>query len=168
MRFICLAIVCLSFSISAQAKIYKWVDAQGNTHYSQQPPPGQAAKNMELPNYKPSHTQKQLPPAANAMAQGAASIILDAHQKADKLDCAKAVANVRSSIDTMLETGEKNTNSGYMDKNQYDKGAADLMHAKNSATIQDCESAGGNDKDFYLCMSNDANHFLGCVKRYKP
>jgi len=31
--------MCLLFS-SAHATLYKWVDADGNTHYTQQPPPG--------------------------------------------------------------------------------------------------------------------------------
>ena len=31
--------MCLLFS-SANAALYKWVDADGNTHYTQQPPPG--------------------------------------------------------------------------------------------------------------------------------
>lgn len=32
-------VMCLLFS-SAHAALYKWVDAEGSTHYTQQPPPG--------------------------------------------------------------------------------------------------------------------------------
>ena len=37
--FIQIFAMCLLFS-SAHAALYKWVDADGNTHYTQQPPPG--------------------------------------------------------------------------------------------------------------------------------
>ncbi len=34
---------------AAPAEIYKWVDAQGKVHYSDSPPPGDAANPVELP-----------------------------------------------------------------------------------------------------------------------
>jgi len=33
-------IISFGFFINSQAEMYKWVDEQGNTHYTQSPPPG--------------------------------------------------------------------------------------------------------------------------------
>ena len=45
------SLVCLlGLSSQSHARLYKWIDADGNTHYTQQPPPdGIAAENIKLP-----------------------------------------------------------------------------------------------------------------------
>jgi hypothetical protein len=40
-------VVALSFSIAAEAKLYKWVDKNGETHYSETIPPEYADQNKE-------------------------------------------------------------------------------------------------------------------------
>lgn len=42
-------ILTLAFSSSAEAKLYKWVDDNGNTHYGEVIPPEYAAKDKEQP-----------------------------------------------------------------------------------------------------------------------
>jgi membrane-bound lytic murein transglycosylase len=44
------------------AEMYKWVDDEGNTHYTQSPPPGDVkAKTIKPPpKVNPEHSQKQL------------------------------------------------------------------------------------------------------------
>ncbi len=45
-------IIALSLGLAAslcQAQVYKWVDADGVTHYSQQPPENGSAKEMSVP-----------------------------------------------------------------------------------------------------------------------
>jgi len=41
---IALLVLSLSSTLAVAGKIYKWVDEQGNTHYSQQPPDGRATQ----------------------------------------------------------------------------------------------------------------------------
>jgi len=45
------SLVCLlGLSPQSHARLYKWIDADGNTHYTQSPPPdGIAAENIKLP-----------------------------------------------------------------------------------------------------------------------
>lgn len=43
-------ILTLTLSHTASAEIYKWTDAQGNTHYSQTPPQGQENKAADVKN----------------------------------------------------------------------------------------------------------------------
>ncbi|HLD10018.1 MAG TPA: DUF4124 domain-containing protein [Methylophilaceae bacterium] len=45
MRSICLLILLCGLSISANAQVYKWTDAQCQVHYGDLPPP--QAKNLE-------------------------------------------------------------------------------------------------------------------------
>lgn len=45
-----LSLVLLAFSsMGAADQLYKWVDAQGNVHYSDKPQPGANAKKLKLP-----------------------------------------------------------------------------------------------------------------------
>lgn len=43
-------ILMLTLPYSASAEIYKWKDAEGNTHYTQTPPPAQKAKAEDVKN----------------------------------------------------------------------------------------------------------------------
>lgn len=47
-------LVLLAIGAPAMAGMYKWVDEQGNVHYSQQPPPGQQAETVKAPPPPPS------------------------------------------------------------------------------------------------------------------
>lgn len=43
-------ILTLTLTHTASAEIYKWTDAQGNTHYTQTPPPAKEAKAEDVQN----------------------------------------------------------------------------------------------------------------------
>lgn len=42
------ATTCLAFTAAAAAEIYRWVDAQGQTHFSDSPPAGTAARSVPV------------------------------------------------------------------------------------------------------------------------
>ena len=46
---LCLALLALAISFCASAEIFKWVDENGQTHYSEQPPAGRAAEQIDVP-----------------------------------------------------------------------------------------------------------------------
>jgi hypothetical protein len=48
-RQLCLAILAMSLSFSVHAQIYTWVDENGQTHYSQQPPASGEAETIDVP-----------------------------------------------------------------------------------------------------------------------
>jgi len=56
MKAVSLALLFFCVPMSAFAKIYKWVDASGNTHYSQFAPAGQKSTNVIIPKHKPQPT----------------------------------------------------------------------------------------------------------------
>lgn len=59
-----LLLATLLFAIAAHGEMYKWVDPQGNVHYSDQPPPNVKAKplNVQLPpsSAAPANAEKSL------------------------------------------------------------------------------------------------------------
>ncbi len=68
---ILLCIICFaSFITTVEARMYKWVDSDGETHYSQSPPPSGQAKEIAPPP-TPSAT-RQLQKSANSEASSAA------------------------------------------------------------------------------------------------
>lgn len=55
--------VALGASTAAQAEVYKWVDSEGVTHYSQQPPEAGTAKEIPVP--RPAAAPAAEPQAAS-------------------------------------------------------------------------------------------------------
>jgi len=49
LRHTCLLFILLAFNNTASADVYKWVDDEGNTHYSQQAPKNQQADIIKAP-----------------------------------------------------------------------------------------------------------------------
>lgn len=46
---LCLALLALVISFCASAEIFKWVDENGQTHYSEQPPANRPAEQIDVP-----------------------------------------------------------------------------------------------------------------------
>jgi len=49
LKQLCLVLATLLVSVSVHAEIYKWVDENGQTHYSQQPPASGEAQVVDVP-----------------------------------------------------------------------------------------------------------------------
>ncbi len=59
MQRLTIMLLLLMFSFVASAQVYKWVDADGNTQYTDQPPPSGAAQNEKKLNIKPAPPSSQ-------------------------------------------------------------------------------------------------------------
>lgn len=63
MQRLTILLLLLMFSFVASAQVYKWVDADGKTQYTDQPPPSGAAQDEKKLNIKPtplsSNSKKQ-------------------------------------------------------------------------------------------------------------
>ena len=68
-RMIITASLLLALSATASAQVYKWVDAQGNTHFGAQPPQGQEATqiNTGIPQPKSAPAATPAPAAPPAV-----------------------------------------------------------------------------------------------------
>lgn len=185
---IAVAAMVMVCGLSAQAQaVYKWVDANGKTHYGQQPP-GAHAEDAPLKLQGTNGTStgaavsggsagaavqynadgtKKVPKEVAEMAQGLHKSLSTVDGKTEPLQCATAVGNIRSQADTMLEVGQKNVRDGYMTQAAYEGTAAQIREAKGKYSAGDCQSSTGNKRSFYQCMSSSRNHIMGCSSQFK-
>lgn len=80
-----LLVLCLSLPLAAVAEVYKWTDASGQVHYSDQPPSGQAKaiKGAPAPSQDASAAQQALAEKDLAFKKRQADTA-KAKEKADK------------------------------------------------------------------------------------
>ena len=162
--------------------VYKWVDAQGQTHYGSQLPPQQAdASQLKVsPNgssgagagrfgeQRNTDGTKKLPKEAQELVDGLTKGLKKVDGKEVPLNCALALDNIRSQIETMLENGQKNLKSGYITQAQHDGTAGGLKNLRTKASVSDCKAATGRSRDMYQCMTSMHNHLLGCIEKHMP
>jgi hypothetical protein len=186
------AVMVLGTAAHAQP-VYKWVDADGKTHYGSQPPPAkQDAEPMKLQNnngttgsagsasskggtagksagateYNADGTKK-IPKEVQEFGEGLTKALGKVDSKQVPLNCAASVDNIKYQADLMLEVGQKNVRDGYMTQAAFDSTAPKIREAKGKYSVSDCQSASGNKKSFYQCMSSSNNHVTGCDKQFK-
>lgn len=172
-----LLLVCAVWGALAQP-VYKWVDAEGKTHYSSQPPNSEKpADEVKLNSsssfggvnggtFNPDGTKK-IPKDVQELGDGFMKGLKKVDPKKEALNCNVAVENIHYQADLMLEVAQKNVRDGYLSQAEYDNTAPKIRQAKAETTIGDCQSASGNKRSFYQCMSNNNNHVLGCGSKYK-
>lgn len=173
--------------------VYKWVDENGKTHYGSQPPPAKAdAEPLKLQStngtsggsgstsssgkggssakgkqeYNPDGTKK-IPKDVAEFGEALKDSLGKVDSQQAPMNCAAAVDNIRYQADLMLEVGQKNVRDGYMTQAAFDATAPKIREAKGKYSVSDCQSASGNKKSFYQCMSSSKNHVTGCDKQFK-
>lgn len=110
---------------------------------------------------------RPVPAPARELAEQVAGQLLQVRDAEAELDCARAVDNARSGLQTMLEVGEKNARDGYLPRAQYEATAVKLKAFLDAVTAQDCAAATGSRQGFYRCMSSDYNHVMACAKQHE-
>jgi len=71
MQRLTIMLLLLMFSFVASAQVYKWVDADGNTQYTDQPPPSGAAQDEKKLDIKPA------PPSSSNRHQSNSADVVD-------------------------------------------------------------------------------------------
>jgi Domain of unknown function (DUF4124) len=152
MRHLCTAVLAISVLswISAQAdQVYRWVDAQGNVHYSQTPPPSASTK-ARLVDVEPAPVdatsvkqQQQLVKsmdAANAEQQKAAAA---AQQQAqEKVRKQQACEAARKQLQEYMQAHKVITNGNSANPTYYT--GEDLVKFRQQAQQQVDKVCGGN------------------------
>lgn len=182
-----LAVAALVWGLAPGAHaqpIYKWVDAEGRTHYGSQPPPSKAdteplklqgnngSTKSSSSSAKPGQQYnadgtKKIPKDVEEFGEGVKKALQTVDGKQVPLNCAAAVDNIHYQADQMLEVGQKNVRDGYLAKAEFDKVAPKIRETRGKYSVVDCQGASGNKKLFYQCMSSSNNHVTGCDKQHK-
>ncbi len=182
----------LVWAVGVQAQpVYKWVDANGKTHYGSQPPANKDdVEPMKLPGANGTTTggsagaagksvsgkaateynadgTKKIPKDVQEFGEGMKKALGTVDKKEVPMNCAVAVSNIHYQADLMLEVGQKNVRDGYMTQAAFDATAPKIKEAKGKYSVGDCQIATGNKKSFYQCMSSNNNHVTGCDKEFK-
>jgi hypothetical protein len=178
---VAMALACLAGHASHAQGVYKWVDAEGKTHYGSQPPAtdkggeplklhsnsgfggDNSGKAGGTPEYNADGTKK-IPKNVQDLVKGMEKALGTKDSKDVPLDCMSAVKNAQDQADTALEVSAKNLKDGYITQADYDNNAANLRRAKAQTTLAHCQFSSGKDRSFYQCMSNGNNHFSACAK----
>jgi hypothetical protein len=90
MKRLAIAAVFLLLSPLASAQLYKWVDKDGKVHYSDQPPPAQASKQINVPTGSGSGA-----PSALAKDKALEKTRAESRDAAKKADDAERIAKQR-------------------------------------------------------------------------
>jgi hypothetical protein len=161
--------------------VFKWVDAEGKTHYGSQPPAtDKGSEPMKLRSnsgfggdnngkvrpaveYNADGTKK-VPKDVQDFAKGMEKALKTKDSKEVPLDCMSAIKNAVDQSDAMLEVMAKNVKDGYVNQADYDAQAAKVRQAKAESTLAHCQFSTGKERAFYQCMSNGNNHILACTK----
>lgn len=161
--------IFIIFSSVVNAKIYKWVDENGVTHFGNQPPAQTDTKEIKentgnsIQSEKVNTTSSRSERTSN---QNGAS----KEEKLEALDCYAAVDNAKSSLKSLRQVGKEKRRRGDMDKEKYEEGVEKLKKASRSISRSDCEKSKGNKRKFYLCMSEgdgEATHAVICIMTHK-
>jgi hypothetical protein len=94
MRILLLTII-MTFASSAAAGLYKWVDDEGNVHYSQKRPANQQFKKLKAPPPAPENS-KSLYPSTKLESEPAESPEAAEIKKIRETHCATAKKNVKN------------------------------------------------------------------------
>lgn len=186
----CVAAMTLWAAVAHAQPVYKWVDAEGKTHYGAQPPPDKAdadplklqsnngtsgssgvgksaGKGAPAQNQTNPDGTKKVSKDVQEFGEGMKKALGTVDGKQVPLHCAMAVGNIHDQADSMLEVGQKNVRDGYMTQADFDKTAPKIRESKSQYSAGDCQSSAGNKKMFYQCMSSSQNHILGCSQKFK-
>lgn len=144
-----LVALTLCFSTAAMAKIYKWTDANGKTHYTATPPPAKAsAEEFKVQKTKKSSlthidTSKPMPLTINPDGSEKKNIHTINPKLSAQTQCKNASKNLPKMHALMKTKIEESKSKGIMTQAQYDKAMKQMRDTK-----------------------NDKSSFAECVKKY--
>lgn len=154
-----LLLLALAVSLPSHAQVYKWVDANGQTHFGSQPPtPEQPLEEVELrsgyqgtPVPEPTFSA----PDAGGESRGSESASEETPPSARTM-CGEAVRWTAIDIPNLKEIGQQRQKDGKITREQYRQTEKALNQVKSSITVSDCMASKGKDRERYECLSRGA------------
>lgn len=120
-----------------------------------------------LPARAGDDATRSLPPGVQATVNDIAQQVMQVRETDVALSCDKGVENARYGLETMLEVGQKNSDAGYIKREEFQAMATQLRGFLSQITVADCQSADGEKQAFYRCMSSDYNHVTACAAKHR-
>ncbi|MDF1764629.1 MAG: DUF4124 domain-containing protein [Oleibacter sp.] len=168
-------------SLQASAGIYKWIDDNGVTHFSSTKPAevidaenvqvyGSAnssnANQISNDNDSDFKYEKPISDEAQDVMNSVKEYVSTVRDEPKVLDCNAAVKYAKSDLDYYIESLAKNRDDGYVSSSDYKKTADSLGLFRKKITLSQCNSASGDVRRFYICLSNGQSNIVACAKKY--
>lgn len=147
--------VFLLVSPLANAAVFKCEGPDGTVSYSDRPCKSGISEKLKIASSKKSEGARGSNQTAAPASPPASS-------------CGRAVNNGQDWIDSMIQVGRRNLETGHMSRSEHDKGLSELNQMKASITVGNCEQATGKTKRFYECLADITNHLSLCGQRHQP
>lgn len=130
------------FALQAPAKIYKWVDEDGNTHYSDKPPKDKRIKASQQNLDNMNVIQMPRPVKTQTLSSN---------------QCQKAVDNFTQNYSNHKKAIEKELAQGVIDDMQFADRLTQLETLKKQVTLKNCHKADPELNTLLHCMAKNPN-----------
>lgn len=155
------------FATPVAAQTYKWVDANGQKHFSNTPPPQQA---IEAVTIKPAYQSSPQPVMAESEGEDqseSANTPAKASQAAEKGSdladtCRKAIDYTAGDLPDLITSANRNLADGSITKEQHKQALTMLGQVKSKVSNYDCMRSKGKDLAMYQCLAGGAG-LIGCA-----
>ncbi|AOE49156.1 DUF4124 domain-containing protein [Kangiella sediminilitoris] len=137
-----LLLLAASIVSSADAKIYKWVDEQGNTHFSDKPPKNKNIKATEQSLDNMNVTNMPRPVKTNPLTDS---------------ECQKAVDNFNNSYQNHRKKIEQQLENKSINDVQFADKLTELEQLKKQITLENCGKADPKLNTLLHCMAKNPN-----------
>ncbi|GAA4358132.1 hypothetical protein GCM10023151_07860 [Kangiella marina] len=133
--------LCLAV-FEAPAKIYKWVDKEGNTHYSDKPPKDKHIKASQQDLNNMNVIKMPRPVKTQVLSNN---------------DCQRAVDNFNSNYSNHKRSIEKELSQGNINDMQFAEKLTALEELKTIVTLENCHKADPKLNTLLHCMAKNPN-----------
>lgn len=163
-----LFVALLTISTSSNAKIYKWVDEAGKTHYTATPPPQNIeSKEMKVKNGQASESKStKAEPKKELTKDEQKEITADAEE-----DCKEAIEKLPAIFENIEDITKMAYSFGSISKEDHDKTIGEIEKAKETKpTLSECLTdykEDETDRELVQCLA-DTNEIsaFACLKQH--
>lgn len=154
-RMLALALTLIATS-TAQAQVYKWVDANGQTHFGNAP--STPEQPVEPVNVRLGYEGAEPDSAAETNDAGAIGDDGETPKTAQsqKEMCNEAMRWTRIDIPNLKEIAEQRLKEQKITREQYRESTRALDQVDSSITMTDCVTSKGSSLERYQCLSRGA------------
>ena len=85
----------------------------------------------------------------------------------DGVNCELAVKNGKLWLKRLQEAGQQHAGTTKLSKAEYEEGSKELLRIEQQISVSECQSATGNVKAFYACMTDSSTHIGICGRRHQ-
>jgi hypothetical protein len=164
-QFAILSLILVSFA--TYADVYKWVDEKGVTHYGNQKPAKPDVQQMNVHNVKETGSAnygqlQNVSEEEQEMVDGMAGELMKDRGNGSELNCSQAVSSALDQINTYTSQAKRNLEGQHITQANFNEVESTFRKVKSKLSASACQASSGDEREMYLCLSNDMNAAVMC------